>query len=183
MNCDRDLRGVWTWRSVRWGLSGFAALMLLGCSIPERSDLPVPVKVSIAASERLNPTEQGRPSPVVVRVYELSGSGRFQREDFFTLLGDLAAARNEEVVDVFEYVVMPGEMRVLRRRASLETRFIGVVAGFRDMHEGAWRALVSVPAPHRAGRLWSSETSPERQFRITVGERAVAISDVSGKGT
>lgn len=182
MNFSRDLHGIRLWRSVRSGLCGFAVLILAGCAMPERRDLPVPVKLSIAASERLNPTEHGRPSPVVVRVFELSASGRFQREDFFTLLGDLAAARNDEVVDVFEYVMMPGEVRVLRRRASLDTRFIGVVAGFRDVHEGVWRSVVAVPAPHRAGRLWSSETSPERQFRIMVGERAVSITDVTERG-
>ncbi|WP_445954504.1 type VI secretion system lipoprotein TssJ [Thauera sp. SDU_THAU2] len=50
-----------------------AALSVGGCSLPARQELPVPVEISIAASESLNPTEQGRPSPVLLRIYELSG--------------------------------------------------------------------------------------------------------------
>lgn len=183
MKCSHAAHWGWSLSGMWAGLGVFAAaLVVSGCSMPERRDLPVPLKISMASSERLNPTENGRPSPVVVRVYELSGSGRFQREDFFTLLGDLAAARNDEVVDVVEYVMMPGEVRVLRKRAGLETRFIGVVAGYRELHDRAWRALVAVPAPHRAGRLWSAEASPEREIRIMVGERAVSIADVAGQG-
>lgn len=167
------------WRRALW-LSALAAVVAAtGCTKAQRPELPVPVEISIAASERLNPTEQGRPSPVVLRVFELSGRNFFQTADFFTLLGERAGIKDEEVIDVHEFVMMPGEVRVLRRKTELGTRLIGVVAGYRDAQGGVWRAVATVPPPHKAGRLWSGEASPERKYRVVVGEKAVAIDDVS----
>ncbi|WP_068639228.1 type VI secretion system lipoprotein TssJ [Thauera butanivorans] len=155
-----------------------AALSVGGCSLPARQELPVPVEISIAASESLNPTEQGRPSPVLLRIYELSGRAFFQSADFFTLLGEMESARHAEVIEIHEFVLMPGEVRVMRRRTELGTQFLGVAAAYRDLQGSSWRSLASVPPPHRAGRLWSSETSPERRYRVVVGERSVAIDEV-----
>lgn len=176
MRSDGGRWRVGVWRCLAAALP---VLMLAACATPERRELPVPVRLSIAASERLNPTEQGRASPVVVRVYEMVASSYFQGADFFTLLGDLDKAKNEEVKDVQEYVLMPGEVRVVRRKADLNTRYLGVVAGYRDLQGSAWRSLVAVSPPHRAGRLWSSDTSPEQKYRIAVGEKAIAIEEVA----
>lgn len=152
--------------------------LLIGCATTTRPELPVPVEIAIAASERLNPTEQGRPSPVVVRIYELSAPTWFQAADFFELIGMQEAAKNEEVLDVQEFVAIPGEVRVVRKRANLATRVIGVVAGYRDMDSGAWRASAELPSPHQAGRLWSGSLSPERRYQIIIGERSVDIREV-----
>jgi type VI secretion system protein VasD len=159
-------------------LGAVVALGAGACSMPVRQELPVPLEISIAASESLNPTAQGRPSPVLLRVYELSGSAFFQSADFFALLGEAESARHEEVLEMHEFVLMPGEVRALRRRAGLGVRFVGVAAAYRDVHGSVWRSLAAVPPPHRAGRLWSGETSPERRYRVSVGERSVAIDKV-----
>lgn len=165
--------------SVMSGLAGLvAAFAVGGCSLPARQELPVPVEISIAASESLNPTEQGRPSPVLLRIYELSGRTFFQSADFFTLLGEMERARHAEVSQIHEFVLMPGEVRVLRHRTELGAQFLGVAAAYRDLQGSSWRSLVSVPPPHRAGRLWSSETSPERRYRVVVGKKSVAIDEV-----
>jgi type VI secretion system protein VasD len=154
-----------------------AVLGACGCSVPARKELPVPVEISIAASELLNPTEQGRPSPALLRVYELSGNTFFQSADFFTLLeGD--GARHEEVLDMHEFMLMPGEVRVLRRRLGLNARFLGVVAGYRDVQGSVWRSQAAVPPPHLAGLLWSDQTSPQRQYRVVVGEKNIVIKEV-----
>lgn len=153
-------------------------VLLSGCATSVRPELPIPVEIAIAASERLNPTEEGRPSPVVVRIYELSNQTWFQAADFFELIGMREAPKNEEILDMQEFVAIPGEVRVVRKRANLATRAIGVVAGYRDMDTGAWRSLVPLPPPHQAGRLWSRNLSPERRYQIILGERSVDIREV-----
>lgn len=152
--------------------------LLTGCAGAVRPELPIPVEIAIAASERLNPTEAGRPSPVVVRIYELSNQTWFQAAGFFELIGMQDAPKNEEVLDMQEFVAVPGEVRVVRKRANLATRAIGVVAGYRDMDTGAWRSVAPLPSPHQAGRLWSGSLSPERRYQIILGERSVDIREV-----
>jgi len=157
-----------------WGISA--------CTSTPRPELPVPVEISIAAAESLNPTEQGRPSPVLLRIYELSEQAFFQSADFFTLLGEQENARNSEVIEVHEFMLMPGEVRVLRRRTGLGTRFLGVAVAYRDLGS-VWRAQTAVPAPRQAGRFqagrfWSSDTSPQQRYRVVVGANNVAISHV-----
>ncbi len=154
-----------------------AVLGASGCSVPPRKELPVPVEISIAASESLNPTAQGRPSPVLLRVYELSGNTFFQSADFFTLL-EGEGARHEEVLETHEFMLMPGEVRVLRRRTGLDTRFLGVTAGYRDVQGSVWRSVVAVSAPYLAGLLWSSQTSPQQRYRVVVGEKNIVIKEV-----
>ncbi len=178
MACIGGRRGGWSGclLTTMWATVVSCLLLQAGCSMPSRPELPVPVEISLAASEHVNPTEQGRPSPVVLRVYELSGRDFFQSADFFELLGGRDRAKDAEVIAVHEFVMMPGELRVLRRRTELGTRFLGVAAGYRDTQGSIWRALAAVPAPYKAGRLWSAETSPERKYRIVVGEKAVVIN-------
>lgn len=157
------------------GAAAFA--LAAGCSTISRRELPVPLELFIAASERLNPTEQGRPSPVLVRIYGLNQRGFFTSADYFALLGSGGLPGNGEVVDVEEFMLMPGEVRVIRRRAALDVRFIGVAAGYRDVGESVWRAIAAVPAPHRAGRLWARDSSPVRKYSLMIGERAVVIEE------
>jgi len=158
-------------------IGALAAVVLLvsGCFSSVRQELPVPVEISIAASESLNPTEQGRPSPVLLRIFELSGQTFFQSADFFTLLGEMEDAQHAEVIKVHEFMLMPGEVRLLRRRTELNTRFLAVAAAYQDLTGSLWRSLAVVPPPYRAGRLWSANVSPEQRYRVVVGKKRVAI--------
>jgi len=141
-------------------------------------ELPVPVEISIAAAESLNPTAQGRASPALLRIYELSGQTFFQSADFFTLLDEMEPPQHAEVVEVHEFMLMPGEIRVLRRRADLGTRFLGVAVAYRDLQGSSWRAQAAVPSPRRANRWWPAETSPQQRYRVVAGEKSVVIEKV-----
>lgn len=155
------------------------AMLASACSGGVRKELPVPFELTIMASERLNPTESGRASPVVVRVFELADRGFFRSADIFTLLGEESGASNAEVIEVQGFSMMPGEIRVVRRLATLGARYVGVVAGYRDVERSVWRELAALPPPYYAGRLWSDGVSPERKYEVLVGERQVTIKDAS----
>jgi len=165
-------------RAIAAWLGAVVALFISGCSTTLQPELPVPVEISIAASEALNPTEAGRASPVLLRIFELSGPSFFQSADFFTLLGDMGEAQHAEVMEIHEFTLMPGEIRVLRRRTDLAIRFLGVATAYRDLEGSSWRALAVVPPPRRASRWWSSETSPQQRYRVVVGEKSVAIEQM-----
>lgn len=152
-------------------------VFLQGCSSTGRKELPVPIQFSLNATEAVNPSISGRPSPVVVRVYELRNSTGFQASSFFALFKDEQSVLGDELVSRQEYVLKPGETRLVRRKADLSTRFIGVVAGYRDIESSVWRAVVPIPAPHYAGMLLGGSLSPERRLMITVDQRTVTVVD------
>jgi type VI secretion system protein VasD len=152
-------------------------LLLSGCSTVARKELPVPIQFSLSATPTANPSVSGRPSPVVVSIYELRNSATFLAADFFSLFKDDRNVLGEDRVSRQEYVLQPGETRLVRRRSDLSTRFIGVVVGYRDIESSVWRSVVPIPAPHQAGLLWGGSTSPERRLLITIDRRSVSVVD------
>ncbi|WP_319531155.1 type VI secretion system lipoprotein TssJ [uncultured Cohaesibacter sp.] len=115
---------------------GIAMLLIAtGCtSTPD----PTPAAVTIQAAAAINPNEEGTPSPVVVRIYELKGVKAFNNADFFdfddetaTLGADLLASR--------EYEMTPGSTKEYESDISSEATHLGVVVGFREIDKAQWR--------------------------------------------
>jgi len=119
---------------------------------------PVETKISaqmtLSASSDVNPDGSGRPSPVVVRVYQLKTDGAFSAADFFPLFDDDQKALGPELVSRDEFILAPAEQKSVDLTLSGETRYVGAVAAFRDIRNAQWRGLV--PAP-RKGLILSIE--------------------------
>jgi len=110
------------------------------------SSSPPLMQGSLKAGATTNPDANGRPSPVVVRVYELRALGAFDGADFFALFEKEAETLGPELVGREEYDLRPGETRPYRRQLQADTKFIGVVAAFRDLENARWRQATPVPA-------------------------------------
>ena len=110
---------------------------------------PVEAKVkasmSIAASKEVNPDANGRPSPVVVRVYQLRNDAAFNGAEFFALYDDEKKALGPEFITRDEFQLAPAESRTLDVTLAPDTRFVGAVAAFRDIRNAEWRAIVPAP--------------------------------------
>jgi type VI secretion system protein VasD len=164
-----------------------AALSLSGCGLfgtlkPEaRPELPVPLEITLGAAERVNPTEAGRPSPIKVKMFELSNDARFLSADYFELMGQDGAPLGEDVLVSEEFILLPGEVRVVRKRAESNSKFLGIVAGYRDLSGSAWRTIAPLPEPYLAGRLWTNNVSPTKRLYVTLGERGVTIYEEQPK--
>ena len=102
--------------------------------------------MTIAASADANPDGTGRPSPVVVRVYQLRTDAAFASADFFALYDDDQKVLGQELISRDEYVLAPSESRVIDVAVSGDTRFVGAIAAFRDIRNAQWRtAVAAVP--------------------------------------
>jgi type VI secretion system protein VasD len=117
---------------------------------------------AIKADPATNPDLRGRPSPVVVRVYELKAVGAFNTADFFSLFEKEQEALGSELVGREEYQLQPDETRPYQRQLQPDTKFIGVAAAFRDLEHARWRNVVAVPA--------------KRKITLTIGIEARAIT-------
>jgi type VI secretion system protein VasD len=100
---------------------------------------------SLSANAATNPDANGRPSPVVVRVYELKSLAAFSSADFFSLFENESATLGADLVGREEYSLRPGESKPYRRQLQPDSKFIGVVAAFRDLENSTWRQAVALP--------------------------------------
>jgi type VI secretion system protein VasD len=161
--------------------------LLSGCGLfgawqlGEREKLPLPLEISLGASESVNPNIEGRSSPVVVRLFELSNDARFMAADYFELMRQDGALLGEELLTSEEFILLPGEVRLVRKRAADNSKFLGVIAGYRDLTSSTWRAIASLPEPYLAGRMWTNSVSPTKRLYVLLGEQGVAIYEEQPK--
>src|ERR1043166_2389314 len=121
-------------------------LLVLAAACAPKIPKPVPIAGNVIAAAAVNPDVTGRPSPVAVKVYQLRSAGSFESSDFFALYTQPAAALGADLVSSTEVTVRPGETKRFDQEIDPQTRFVGVVAGFRDHENAQWRAVAPVPA-------------------------------------
>ena len=123
-------------------VSGISLLAGLGaCS---RTPPPTPIKVQLQADEYTNPNENGEPSPVVVRVYQLKEVTAFQNAEYFDLADNDKKVLGGDLIGVQEYEMTPGKSQDYNRDVSSEATHIGVVASFRDIESAQWRDTIEL---------------------------------------
>lgn len=130
---------------LRLGLAAAAAGLagaLGGCA----SKAPKPSKVSgaIQANVQLNPSVTNRPSPVLLRIYELKSATVFNSADFMALFQGDQATLAADLVSREEMMLQPGEQRPYNKTLAPETRFIAVMAAYRNLERATWRQAVAV---------------------------------------
>jgi len=86
----------------------------------------------------------------VVRVYELKSLAAFNTADFFSLFDKEQETLGSDLVGREQYDLRPAEIRPYLRQLQADTKFIGVVAAFRDLENSRWRYAAPVPAKRRA---------------------------------
>lgn len=121
--------------------------LLAGCStkvLPPPEEEPARLAAEITASEALNTDAAGRSYPVVLRVYELRSEGLFMSADFFALYDADAATLGADLVARDELQVLPGQTLPLAKELDDATRFVGFLAGFRDLQGTSWRQVAPV---------------------------------------
>jgi type VI secretion system protein VasD len=117
------------------------ALLLSACAGPPK---PASVTGTIQASAQINPSASKRPSPLLIRVYELKSEAAFNASDFMSLYQRDQAALAADLLAKEEYVLDPGETKTFAKTLSPETRFLGVVAAYRDIEHAKWRSVVAI---------------------------------------
>lgn len=145
-----------------WVVAWAIGLGLVGCA----SGPPKPATVSgaIEASAQLNPTVSKRPSPILLRVYELKTAAAFNSADFMALYQADQATLGAEMLGREEFTLRPGENRPYTKALSGDTRFIGVVGAYRDLERATWRAIVPV------------QPGKPQKLTIKVGDLAVSAT-------
>lgn len=145
-----------------------AALGLAACaSAPPK---PVQTQATLVASADVNPDSEGRPSPVVVRIYQLQGDAEFNDASFFALFDNDKATLGSSLIMRDERTLFPGQKTPLNLALAPDARFLGVVAAYRDIRSSRWRAVVGVPEKSLLKLL------AKRRVSVQIGKDAVTIA-------
>jgi type VI secretion system protein VasD len=141
-----------------------AALLLAACAGAPK---PASVTGTIQASAEVNPSASNRPSPLLVRIYELKSAAGFNAADFMSLYQRDQAQLAADMIAKEEFVLAPGETKTFAKTLAPDTRFIGVVAAYRDVEHAKWRSVVPV--------------QPNQPQKLTVKAGELAVEATIGK--
>jgi len=163
---------------LRWSAASLAALVgvLRIAGQPALSE-PAPaggqttVELTVVGGPSLNPSVQGRASPVVVRIFALAGSKAFETADFAALFEHPGDVLKQDMVTQEEFVLRPGEIQ--ERNSSLlpQVQALGVVAAFRDIEHAVWRLAVPVKPGQRNFLLIDLDQDRVRLDTVDPGPR------------
>ncbi len=124
-------------------------LALAGCSALSPYSSMTKLDLSLSGSDQLNPDLNGRPSPIVLRLIELKHPVAFQSADFFSLYQRPKEALAPDLVTQEELELRPGEQRQLKLSVEPGSRYVGVLAAYRDLPETSWRYVIPLQAQAR----------------------------------
>jgi type VI secretion system VasD/TssJ family lipoprotein len=174
-------------------LSAMALLLSYGCGHaatpapetppPPPCATPEPLRVSLQASQHLNPGERGEALATVIRLYQLKGSAKIASASFDDLLDHDRDALGEDFLGVQEVTINPGDKSdpPLLRNADATT--LGAVALFRQPAGTTWRAILKLAppdpqhchAPPRPTDPAKANKVPDNTIRIFLDENRLEL--------
>lgn len=117
-------------------------LALAACGSDPEPPPKTRAEVNVVAAPTLNPDLNGRPSPVVVRFYQLATTDLFNNVDFFQVFEQDQAALGPTFVARQDAVFQPGQIERVTIPIQDKVTALGVVVGFRNYERATWRAVV-----------------------------------------
>jgi type VI secretion system protein VasD len=126
----------------------FFTLMLSGCGatsmVEDVFSTITKADLIIEAAPNVNPDIDGRPSPVLLRFFELKSTSAFNNADFFSLYDQGVGELGADYVGHFDVEMKPGESKEIPKEFLPDTRYLGVIAAYRDINNAVWRRIIDI---------------------------------------
>ncbi|MEE2000640.1 type VI secretion system lipoprotein TssJ [Alkalimonas sp. MEB108] len=126
------------------GIAVVISLFFLSSCQVMYSTFPPSTTLHFRVAADLNPDQNDRPSPVIVKVFELASKTIFENQDFFALYDDPSAVLRTDLLKKDEFVFEPGQQSQSRMELHPATKAVGVIVAYRDIENARWRAVVDV---------------------------------------
>lgn len=110
--------------------------LLAACSSQPKDTL---VNLALQATVDQNPDSRERPSPMVVKLFELKALTAFQEADFFQLYQQPEAILGDDLLAQETVTLRPGARIPYKLMMRQEGRYIAAVAAYRNIEDSTWR--------------------------------------------
>ncbi len=120
---------------IRFVILFLSSFFLVGCGFLSGT-VQQHLVLNIQASSNINTNSEGIPSPLELRVYQLTDSKAFTDADFIQIYSDGQGQLKEELIFIREIrSIFPGEQRIEEIPVAAGMKFVGFIAGFSDYAE------------------------------------------------
>jgi type VI secretion system protein VasD len=149
--------------------------LIQGCASTERA-VAIPYQIELLADANVNPDLKNRPSPIVVRIFELRGDSSFEESSFFSLKDNSEQTLGHDLISSDRIVIRPGDKQQINRSGSPDARSIGIIAEYRDLESNHWRKVITLPPPRQLNPYKFWQTSPDQlKARIAVKNGGIEL--------
>jgi len=143
-----------------------AVISVSGCA--STTDRATQLKLTIVVAADANPDDTGRPSPVVLGVFDLVRPERFRNADYLDLLSAPEKNLRSDLIDTHRTkAIAPGSQQALTLTLDAQTRHIGIVAELLQFSSAKTR--IAIPLNRQRAT----------ELKLVVDADGVAINDVS----
>lgn len=149
-----------------------ASVLIAGCTSLSPYSHITKLNLRLTASDQLNPDLNGRPSPIVVRLFELKHPVSFENADFFSVYERAKEALALDMVASEEMELRPGETVQLKLSLEGGSQYVGVLAAYRDLSDTQWRYTVQVTPMDATDADLTLDQSGIRNTHVTLAKAA-----------
>ena len=143
--------------------------LLSACSSMSAPDAPKEAsnfELTVVAADNVNPDEKKRASPIQVKIFELKEDAAFSDGDYFSLMNAEKATLAADLLAKEDFILRPGESKVIKRKGNPNTTAIGILAGYYDLPGSTWRQVIKLePAPEAA---WYRAVMPANKVKSKI---------------
>ncbi|MCL6269347.1 type VI secretion system lipoprotein TssJ [Sansalvadorimonas sp. 2012CJ34-2] len=142
-------------------------VVIWGCSTTrEYLDFDTLAELEFQAARNVNLDDDGRPSPLVIRVFKLADSRQFEREDFLALYENAEERLGNDLLGAIQLKeIAPGENRLEAIELTPEVHYLGIIAEYARYGEAKTMLLVPIDAHY------------SNDFTVVANDKGLALAD------
>lgn len=122
------------------------AVLLLSACMPSNE---TKLDLNYIVAPDVNPDHNLRPSPIVIRLFELTTPTVFENAEFFGLYQQPEQVLGSSLLNQEEHEFSPGTQVEHRLLLHPSTQFVALLAGYRDIENANWRLVIPVKPKER----------------------------------
>ncbi|WP_340615741.1 type VI secretion system lipoprotein TssJ [Xenorhabdus entomophaga] len=145
----------------RWLFKGIFPLIFLmtlaGCSSQEKKTKLLPYKIIFTNTPNVNNS-----SPLKIHLFLLKSKEEFMSADFFALQDKAQDTLGDKMVNEDQSFIRPFQAELYLLEKNLpEANYIGIIAGYKQLHGKKWRISFPVPIPEKPSFYEFWRSSPD----------------------
>jgi len=105
---------------------------------------PTYVALILNASANLNPDHVDRPSPLVIRVIEISSITSFENAEFFDLYNNAQSTLGADFIAEEEMILRPGDRKTIKLQLDAKGQYLAIIGAYQHIENAKWHYIYTV---------------------------------------